>query len=55
VNDRTAYKAPYAQGQTITEAEPKGAAAKEIAALWKNIKSCLHENMQKSSEVVAHG
>ncbi len=55
VNDRTAYKAPYAQGQTITEAEPKGPAAKEIAALWKNIKSCLHENMQKGSEVVAHG
>ena len=24
VNDRTAYKAPYANGQTITEAEPKG-------------------------------
>ncbi len=46
VNDRTAYKSPYPKGQTITEAEPKGAAAKEIAALWKNIKSCLHGNMQ---------
>jgi chromosome partitioning protein len=55
INDRTAYKAPYARGQTITEAEPKGAAAKEIAALWQNIKSCLHESMQKSREVLAHG
>ena len=55
VNDRTGYKAPYAKGQTITEAEPKGAAAKEIAALWENIKSCLHENMQKGSRTLAHG
>jgi chromosome partitioning protein len=55
VNDRTAYKSPYAKGQTITEAEPKGGAAKEIAALWINIKSCLHENMQKQKEAVVYG
>jgi chromosome partitioning protein len=55
VNDRTGYKSPYAKGETITEADPKGAAAKEIAALWVNIKSCLHENMQKREEVIAHG
>lgn len=47
VSDRTAYKSPYAQGQTITEAAPKGPAAKEIAALWENIKSCLHASMQE--------
>lgn len=55
VNDRTGYKAPYAKGQTIIEADPKGAAAKEMAALWKSIKSCLHENMKKRAEVVTHG
>lgn len=55
VNDRTAYKSPYPKGQTITEAEPKGAVAKEIAALWENIKSCLHEKMQSGREVGAHG
>jgi chromosome partitioning protein len=55
VNDRTAYKSPYAKGQTITEAEPKGPAAKEIAALWQNIKSCLHVSMQESGKVNAHG
>jgi chromosome partitioning protein len=55
VNDRTGYKSPYAQGKTITEAEPKGSAAKEIAALWINIKSCLHENMQKHRKAVKHG
>jgi len=46
VGDRTAYKSPYPQGQTITEAEPKGVAAKEMSSLWKNIKSCLHGNMR---------
>jgi chromosome partitioning protein len=54
VNDRTAYKAPYAKGQTITEAEPKGPAAKEIAALWQNIKACMHASMQKREEVTTH-
>jgi chromosome partitioning protein len=55
INDRTAYKSPYPKGQTITEAEPRGLAAKEIAALWENIKSCLHGNMQVSRKVTAHG
>jgi chromosome partitioning protein len=55
VNDRTAYKSPYPKGQTITEAEPKGLAAKEISALWENIKLCLHGIMQESREVRAHG
>ena len=55
VNDRTAYKSPYPKGQTITEAEPRGLAAKEISALWENIKLCLHGIMQDSKEVKAHG
>jgi chromosome partitioning protein len=55
VADRTAYKSPYAKGQTITEAEPKGAAAQELASLWANMKSCLHDSMQKTTEVRKHG
>jgi chromosome partitioning protein len=55
VNDRTGYKSPYPKGQTITEAEPRGPAAKEIAALWENIKLCLHGNMQAIRKVKAHG
>lgn len=55
VNDRTGYKSPYPEGQTITEAEPKGLAAKEISALWKNIKLCLHGIMQPNEEVKARG
>jgi hypothetical protein len=55
VADRTGYKSLYAKGQTVTEAEPKGLAAQEIAALWTNIKSCLHENMQTLKGVKKHG
>ena len=55
IADRTGYKSPYAKGQTITEAEPRGAAAQELASLWGNIKSCLHDSMQKSKEVRKHG
>jgi chromosome partitioning protein len=49
VADRTGYKSPYPKGQTVIEAEPKGAAAKEISALWTNVKSCLHESMNGGS------
>jgi chromosome partitioning protein len=52
IADRTAYKSPFAGGQTITEAEPKGQAAKEVNDLWKTIKLCLHETMQSSKREV---
>ena len=55
VADRTAYKSPYAKGQTITEAEPRGAAAQELASLWENIKTCLHDGMQQPEELKNHG
>ena len=46
VADRTGYKSRYPKGQTITEAEPRGVAAKEMSALWANVKSCLHETIE---------
>ncbi len=55
INDRTGYKSRYKSGQTITEAEPRGAAAKEISALWLNIKSCMHGNMHAARNGVSHG
>lgn len=55
VADRTGYKSPYAKGQTITEAESKGAAAQEIAALWRDIKACMHESMQDTEALKKHG
>ncbi len=54
INDRTGYKSPWAKGQTVTEAEPRGPAAKEITALWENIKSCLHANMHGSGRIRTH-
>lgn len=55
VADRTGYKSPYAKGQTITEADAKGLAAREIASLWENIKACLHDSMQDPKAVRKHG
>jgi chromosome partitioning protein len=55
INDRTGYKSPYPMGQTVTEAEPKGPASKEIPALWENIISCLHATMQETRKEKAHG
>ena len=56
IGDRTGYKSRWENGKTVTEAEPKGPAAKEIAALWGSIKACLHANMKTSKhEVKAHG
>ena len=47
VADRTAYKSRYPKGQTITEAEPNGKAAREVAELWDELKSCLHASMNE--------
>ena len=55
VNDRTGYKSPYPKGQTVTEAEPRGPAAKEIAALWQNIKTCLQASMHERRKEHVHG
>ena len=55
VGDRTAYKSPFPKGQTITEAEPRGTAAKKMSALWANVKSCLHENMRVRRGVELNG
>jgi chromosome partitioning protein len=55
IADRTGYKSPYAKGQTVIEAEPRGAAAREISTLWENLKACLHDGMQLSAELRKHG
>ena len=44
VGDRVGYKSPYPHGQTVIEARPKSDEAREISALWQNIKSCISEN-----------
>jgi chromosome partitioning protein len=42
---RTPYAAARASGHTAPELARTGPEAKEIAALWANIKSCLHAGM----------
>jgi chromosome partitioning protein len=51
--NRVPYAAAMTDGHAAGELMPKGPAAVEIAALWKNIKSCLHENMNLS-KVTTH-
>jgi chromosome partitioning protein len=46
--NRVPYAAAMTDGHTAPELTAKGPAATEIAALWKNIKSCLHVNMKPS-------
>jgi chromosome partitioning protein len=54
VADRVAYAAALTGGNTAPELAPKGAAAEEIAILWREVKSCFHEKM-KSIKRVKHG
>jgi chromosome partitioning protein len=46
IGDRVPYAAALTDGRTATELAPKGPAATEIKALWKNIKACLHANIK---------
>lgn len=47
IADRVPYAAAMTDGRTATELASKGPASVETASLWKNIKACLHVNMQK--------
>jgi chromosome partitioning protein len=42
---RVYYAAAMTDGHTAPELASKGQSAKEIAALWRNIKACLHASM----------
>lgn len=53
ISDRVAYASAMTGGNTAPEIA-KGQAAQEVGELWKEIKSCFHENM-KSAKKVMHG
>jgi len=53
ISDRVAYASAMTGGNTAPEIA-KGQAAQEVSELWKEIKSCFHENM-KSAKKVMHG
>jgi chromosome partitioning protein len=52
VVNRVPYAAAMTDGHTAAELSPKGPAAGEVAALWTNIKSCLHASMKTSHEKI---
>lgn len=54
IGDRVPYAAAMTDGRTAVELTPSGPAALETAALWKNIKACLHANMIATKKVTAH-
>lgn len=55
IADRVPYAASMTDGRTAIELSSKGPAAIETAALWKNIKTCLHANMLKTEKGKRHG
>lgn len=54
IADRVPYAAAMTDGRTALELSPRGSAAVETAALWLNIKACLHAGMQQTEKVAAH-
>lgn len=54
IADRVAYAGAMAGGNTAPELLPKGAAAMEIALLWKEIKAAFQQN-SKPAKKVYHG
>jgi chromosome partitioning protein len=54
VGARVHYAAAMTDGHTAPELASKGPAAHEMAALWRNIKTCLHASMTAVSKVKAH-
>ena len=53
VADRTAYAAAMTDGRTAQELTPKGPAALEMAALWKDLKTALQ--LHGGRKEYAHG
>lgn len=54
IHDRVPYAAAMTDGHTAPELTAKSPAAVEIAALWRNVKSCMdackHESMQNPKD-----
>lgn len=52
MHERVIYSESFAHGKTAFEIEPKGVAAQELAGIWRELKSRIHEN-EKSGTVEA--
>lgn len=55
IADRVPYAAAMADGRAAPELVGKGPAAIETAALWKNVKACLHASMPQPVKEKRHG
>jgi chromosome partitioning protein len=55
IADRVAYAAAMTGGNTAPELAAKGPAAEEIAALWKEMKTCFHEKMKLEERSQVNG
>ena len=54
IADRVAYAAAMTGGNTAPEVSPRGPVAQEVAAVWREVKSCFNEKL-KSERKRAHG
>lgn len=54
IADRVPYAASMTDGRTAVELAPNGPAGIETAALWENIKACLHAGMQSARKVATY-
>ena len=54
LSDRVAYASAMTGGNTAPELSAKGPAAREMEALWAEVKACFHES-KKSVKKVSHG
>lgn len=55
IANRVAHATAFVGGNTGPELAPKGPAAIEVQALWREIKACFHENMKPAKKVVKYG
>jgi len=57
IADRVPYAVAMTGGRTAPELAPKSPAAEEIAALWRDLKSCFHEKLkvEKPARSVVNG
>ena len=54
IADRVPYAAAMTDGRTAAELSPNGPAGLETAALWKNVKACLHASMLVHKKINDH-
>lgn len=52
IADRVAYAAAMTGGNTAPEIMPRGPAAEEISALWKELKACFNEKLKTTRKLV---